>query len=166
MLSYAPLAGTQRVKPMNLFASTAISLGILAATLNAKGAMAADGDACRFEKPKLVCAESTKDGKAVLDAMADPQSMELMQKALVDSETRKQAYADGYEREDYRKSLEANRKSATRYANRAFRSYRRKKLSADDYEAIRVKYEKAVATYSIGMNVYRAGTWLSNIPRD
>ena len=150
---------------MNLFASTAISLGIIATPLVATNALAEDIQSCHFERPTLVCAKSTKDGKAVLDAMADPKSMELLKKALVDEETRKSAYADGYEREDYRKSLEANRKAATRYANRAFRSYRRKRLSAEEYEVIRVKYEKAVAAYSIGMNVYRAGTWLSPIPR-
>ncbi len=146
--------------PMRLFNFTAVSALFATSILIQTVPASANGaEVCRFERPQIICAESTRDGEVILNAMASVGTRELFRNAIIDGESRKSAYADGYEREDFRKSLEANRKSMTRYADRAQRQYRRRRISEEDYEAIRRVYEQAVANYALAMDVYRAGTW-------
>ena len=137
-----------------------VFLGSLALISAAKISVHAENDvACTITDAKLVCADSIKDGEAVLDAMSNPATLTNLQGAF----SGKKVFGDGDERENFRLSLEANRKAMTQYADKKWRSYRRRKTKADVYEAIREQYRAGMKAYWEGMKLYRAGTWYSPV---
>ena len=137
-----------------------VLFGSLALVSAAAGSVYAESDgACTITDAKLICAESIKDGQAVLDAMSNPKTLATLQGAF----SGKKVFDDGDERENFRLSLEANRRAMTKFADKKWRSYRRKKITADVYEAIREQYRAGMKAYWEGMKLYRAGTWHSDV---
>jgi len=120
-----------------------------------------EGTACKIDDARLVCAESLRDGKDVLAGMANPATASMLNSAVFNGKKRKAIFQDVGERETFRKSLESIRRSMTHYARRALRNHRRGRLSSQAYEALKIQYKKAVSTYRLGMDVYRAHTWQS-----
>lgn len=137
--------------------SNRIAIGVLLSMVMSTGSMALASDAisCRLELPDLICANSFKDGEAVLSAMAHKDSISTLLKAQFGPVV----FADGDQREAFRISLERNRHSMRKFANKALRKHKRGRLPAEEYEAIRERYRKAMVTYREGLELYREGTW-------
>ncbi|MEE9314383.1 MAG: hypothetical protein V3V02_07020 [Rhizobiaceae bacterium] len=118
-------------------------------------ARAADEQLCAIENSALICGASLKDGGEILEAMSNPATMEM----LIKTKASGLVYNNSDQREVFRKSLEANRGSMKKYADRAWKQYRQKRLKADAYEVVRTKYKAGMKAYRAAMQLYRAGTW-------
>lgn len=142
----------------NLVAATFFSLFT---GLTNTQSFAADTKPCSLQDALLVCGEPKAKGAGILDAMAHPGTLTLLQTAR----NGPLVYPDGYVREDYRRSLEKNRNAAKRFADKAFRQYKRRRMSPEEYEEVRGKFEAAMLAYNAGMLLYREGTWRSSVSR-
>ena len=70
-------------------------------------------------------------------------------------------------REIFRISLERNHRAMRQYAKRQYRLYKRKRISADEYEAIRASYNEGLKVYQAGLRVYRENRWFDpKAPKD
>ena len=132
-----------------IIATSFISLG--------SGAYADDAEFCKIQHATLVCGNSLKDGDIILEAMANPKSMAILAAAGKDG----LIYKGGNEREAFRKSIEANRVAMKKFADSAWKQYKRRKMKAASYEIIRTKYNTGMKTYQAAIDLYRAGTWKS-----
>ncbi len=111
--------------------------------------------ACALEDGKMVCAKDTKDTQAIFAAMANPASLayfeDLRRAQLVTIRRDK--------REAFRRSLERNHRAMRTHARRQERKYRRGKLSAEEYQAVRNSYNQGIMTYRSAFNLYRETIW-------
>ena len=142
------------MKTYKLVFSLVISIGC---AVTSSSISAEETNVCGIEKSLLVCGSSLRKGEQILDAMANPASQVMLSKAGASG----LIYSNSDEREAFRISLESNRKAIKKFADRALRKYRRRRMKADAYEGIRQKFSAGMKTYQSGMELYRAGTWQS-----
>lgn len=121
---------------------------------------ASNGEVCGLNGVKLVCAESLKDAESVLDAMANPATLEK----LTALRFGKNLFPDAKQREVYRHSLEANRRAMNRHAKRQLRRYRRGRINAVAYEKVREQFKSGMLSYHAGLRLYRNDIWTDPTP--
>ena len=141
----------QMTEIKTLFSTSAIVLGLIVAPGNSAHA---SNSSCSIVDYRLSCADGSKKGEDLLEAMANPKSAENI---LVWSKPDQLIPSDQKER--YRRSVERVRSAVQKHANRQFRNYRRKRIDAETYDQIRLKFEKAMETYGAAMKAYRATRW-------
>ena len=112
---------------------------------------------CSIRDQAFVCAGNSDDGETVLNAMASDETT----KQLKSVDANRISDLSKTEREDLRHSIEKNRRIIKKFADGAWRKYRRRKLDAAAYEAIKSRYQAGLENYALAMNIYRHGTWFS-----
>ncbi|MEM8749706.1 MAG: hypothetical protein AAGF28_05350 [Pseudomonadota bacterium] len=142
-----------------------IALGFLASIasglmVGAMPASAQDAPVCEITENRLTCAENTRDGAAVLDAMANPETTAKLTGLLNDPAFN----VPLNRRETYRRSLERNRRSIARHARQQLRAHLRGRVSKEDYAMVREKFEAAMMTYGVALNLYRKTIWTDPRP--
>ena len=115
------------------------------------------GQHCKLEGVRLLCPQKGDD-LTTLDAMAHPKSHAL----LADLPDRPSLYANLKEREEFRLSLESNRKAVQKCANRALVKLKRRRMSQAEFDHVKTKYQAALDTYWAGMAHYWSAGWFSD----
>ena len=119
-----------------------------------------EATACTIKDVVLVCASSTRDRAEIMDAMADPRSLQNITKAKEEN----LLFPRARDRETFRKSLERNRAAALRHGRRLARQHRRGRLSVEEYQEVRSKLEAGLVLYRAGLDLYRQQVWFSKRP--
>ena len=122
---------------------------------------ASHGPACSITDKLFVCGEA-KTRAEIFAAMVNPKTLEAIQSA----ERGDRIFETGMEREAFRRSLEKNRRAMRAHANRAFRKYRRRKMSGEDYAKVRADYELGVEHYRAALRIFREEIWFRSEPKN
>ena len=139
---------------MKMFLKIFASMALLA-TLSLSSPAFAEGETCSVVERRLVCADGSKDIAKIAMAMANPET----KSNIISAGPGHVTLAGGKEREKFRVSVERARKAMQRHADRQFRKYRRRKISAEDYEAVRVQFESGMENYFEAIKLYRQTRW-------
>ncbi len=139
-----------------MFATASIIFG---ASFTAPTAEAGLYATCSIRNALLHCGADLKKGQFIMNTLGHPSTLKMLENAGKNG----LIYSNGKEREAFRKSLEANRAAMKKYADKSWQQYRRRKMSAGDYEKIRAQYNNAMKSYQAAMDLYRAGTWQSSV---
>ncbi len=131
----------------------------LAATISmATASHAADNPySCNVVDLRFVCADGEKNTGVVSAAMANPVTIENINK----QERGDRLLADPVQRELYRRSVERAHKRIRQHVDRMQRRYKRRRLSEDDWEFMKQRYEIGLKTYHAAMSLYHAKEWFS-----
>ncbi|MFD0915680.1 hypothetical protein ACFQ14_04610 [Pseudahrensia aquimaris] len=132
------------------FLAGALSMGLTAPA-------ASMTDACLVKNKLLVCAEGSKDSKAVLAALANPKTLENL-KAVSPGST---FLTTPQESERFRRSVERAHLSARYYADLSYRQFKRKRMSSEFFQLVASEMEKAMANYRAALVVYHSRNWFS-----
>ena len=112
---------------------------------------------CKIDAVELACASSLKDRATIMEAMANPNSLNTIK----DAQANNLLFPKAIDRETFRKSLERNRAAALRHGRAMQRAHRRGKLDAEQYLEVRAKLEKGLILYRAGLDLYRQQVWFS-----
>lgn len=119
---------------------------------------AANEYSCSVKERRLICADGAKNTGIVAAAMANPVTIDNINNA----ERGDRLLADPAERERYRRSVERAHKRIIRHVDRMQRRFKRNRLSKDDWEFMKQRYQDGLKTYHAAMSLYHAKEWFSD----
>lgn len=133
----------------------AFTQGAMVSALASQRASPQDAQPCRIEAHLLNCSADGHDGKALLAALASPETQTMLAGKLKELPL----FASAGEREQFRRSLERVWRRAVRHARRQTRLYRRRRMSDEDYRLVQKDFARAEKAYHSAIELYRNHIW-------
>lgn len=135
--------------------------GALAALWVLQGSMVFGQSAtppCIIEDAQFKCGDGELQGEALLAAFADAETRSYLQALRYGGGI----YKSRQEREVFRKSLERINRALGKTVRTALRQRKRRRITEEEFEALKVQYAASRETYESAINLYREGSWFSD----
>ncbi|MEL6783280.1 MAG: hypothetical protein AAFO61_02510 [Pseudomonadota bacterium] len=113
---------------------------------------------CTIENAQLQCGDGSLKGVELIAAFADAETQSYLQGLRYGGGI----YTSKPQREEFRLSLERINRAMNKTVRHALRQRKRRRMSEEDFQALKAQYAQARLSYEHAINLYREGEWFSD----